>query len=122
MHEATIAHSILEIVTDKYKATPHSRGALKVNIIVGEFRNVDLESLQFAFDNLRPLYSGCAACQLKAELVEAKALCLNHGHRFSPRYNTGFQCPDCGGPIGKLICGEELDVIGITLEAESDKQ
>lgn len=118
MHEATIAHSILEIATDKYTATPHSRGVLKVDIIVGEFRNVDLESLQFAFDNLRSFYNGCTDCQLSADLIEAKALCLTHRHRYSPQFKTGFRCPDCGGPIGKLLCGEELDVIGITLEAE----
>lgn len=120
MHEATIAQSILEIVTDKCQTTPHSRSVLNVHIIVGQFRNVDIESLQFAFDNLRTQYSGCSSCQLNAELVEAKALCLNYGHRFSPQFNQGFKCPDCNGPIGKLLCGEELDVIGITLEAEPE--
>ena len=119
MHEASIAQSILQIVTEKFEATPHSSAALSVHIIVGQFRNVDIASLQFAFDSLRGLYRGCQNCQLEAELIEAKAICLEQKHRYAPDFNHGFACTICRGPIGKLVCGEELDVVNITLEANT---
>ncbi len=117
MHEASIANSILQIVTDKLSTTPHSQAARRVHIIVGAFRNVDLDSLQFAFDNLRGLYHGCVNCELEADMISARAICLEGNHKYSPDFAHAFRCPVCQGPIGKLLCGEELDVITITLEA-----
>jgi hydrogenase nickel insertion protein HypA len=118
MHETTIANSILEIVSAKCRTTPHSAAAVKVDVLVGEFRNVDPDSLRFAFENMRQFYPLCSSCQLHIEIAHAMAVCKTQDHRFSPQISTGFRCTHCGGPIGKLLCGEELDVVGITLEAD----
>ena len=119
MHEATIAHSILNIVKQRLDQTPHAESAVCVSILVGSFRNVDIESLEFAFDCLKRDIEGCSRCFLKAELVLARAFCQSERHRYSPDLDHQFRCPQCGSGIGELICGEELDVIGITLAANA---
>lgn len=121
MHEATIAQSILNIVSTKLKQTSNAAQALNVHVIIGEFRNVDPVSLQFAFDNLRSFYEGCAACTLQAEIIQAKALCRKELHLYHPQFEQGFCCTTCGAGIGELICGEELDVVAIKLEAAANQ-
>ena len=46
-----------------------------IKIQIGEFRNVELDCLQFAFDNLKTKIEGCQNCQLKAEIILASANC-----------------------------------------------
>lgn len=120
MHESAIAHSILEIVSKRLSQTARTKSVRGVHVVVGEFRNVDPESLEFAFDNLRDLHDGCHDCKLTVEVTKSLALCKNNGHIYHPSYNSVFACDKCGSGIGKLLCGEELDVVKIVLEAEDD--
>lgn len=117
MDETKVAKSILDIVSARLAQTPNCDSVLSVNVLVGEFRNVDLESLQFAFESLRKFYDGCQSCNLTAELIKSRAVCREQGHTFSPESERQYVCPQCGGSIGKLLCGEELDVVGTTLRA-----
>lgn len=128
MHEATIAESILNIVGKKLSVTPEVNAALSVEVVIGEFRNVDLESLQFAFQSLRQFFPGCEHCCLEAQLIQAVAKC-QQGHVYRPDFERGFRCAACDGGIQQLQCGEELDVICIRLRSndrdgapESDAQ
>lgn len=122
MHEAAVAQSILNIVCTKLRQTPNAEEVLTVHIIVGEFRNVEIASLQFAFDNLKALFNGCHNCELEAKVVQSKAVCRTGGHTYHPDFEHSFQCITCGDGIGKLICGEELDIIGITLQSRIDEE
>jgi len=122
MHEATIAQSILEIAEAKLRAIPNAGSVLSVHVIVGEFRNIDAMSLKFAFDSVKDLYNSCAECELEIETIEARAFCRGDSHLYHPHFNSGFRCEQCGEGIGKMLSGEELDVIGITLEALDDKE
>lgn len=115
MHEATIAQSILNIASSKLKGTPNAESVVEIHIIVGEFRNVDIESLEFAFDQLKSLNPGCGACRLKADVVSSRAVCLKGDHVYHPEFERVFRCEICGDGIGKLLSGEELDVVGVTL-------
>jgi len=117
MHEATIAQSILDIAATKLEQTPEARCILAVRIKVGEFRNVDGDSLAFAFDGLKHLYRGLATCKLELEPIKALAWCNKGKHQYNPSFDLGFCCDRCGSGIGQLICGEELEVVKITMKA-----
>lgn len=122
MHEATIAQSILDIASERFKETPQAITISTIRIVAGEFRNVDCESLQFAFDNLKTSYSGCQNCQLQAEVATASAQCRQCSNIYHPDFERAFRCTKCGDGIGKLISGEELDIVGIVLETSEKEQ
>ncbi len=96
--------------------------ALRVHVIVGEFRNVDSEALTFAFDSLKGLYNETTSCALELETISARALCHDHGHAYHPTLERAFSCEKCGSGIGELACGKELDIINISLEGIVDKE
>lgn len=116
MHEATIAKSILEIVSRQIAQTPGALRAVQVHVVAGQFRNVDRESLEFAFDSLKMLDQGTSGCILQLEMRSATALCRDSQHSYQPCYQQAYRCPFCGSGIGKLISGEELDVVNVRLE------
>jgi len=116
MHEATIAKSILEIVSKQIAKTPGALRALQVHVVAGQFRNVDRESLEFAFDSLKMLYQRTSGCELHLEMPSAIALCRDSQHAYHPCYQQAYCCPLCGSGIGKLVSGEELDVVNVSLE------
>lgn len=122
MHEATMAQSILKIVSEKLGRTRNVASATRVQVKAGEFRNVDEESLQFAFDNLKGEYAGAENCALEMEIVSARALCNDGQHEYHPEYDHAYRCKICGSGIGKLLCGEELDVVSISLEIVEQKE
>ena len=117
MHEATIAQSILDIAVEKLNQEPEAVCVSSISVKLGEFRNVELDSLQFAFDNLKGQFPGCQNCQLKADIVLSLALCRDCGHTYHPHFEQSFRCDKCQGGMGKLLNGEELDIVAITLEA-----
>jgi Zn finger protein HypA/HybF involved in hydrogenase expression len=126
MHEGTIAQHILEFAEqrlDKIGAQagrPTSDGVNGLNptvcIAVGEFRNVDPESLTLAFDAMKSDYLGLRQAVLQIELVEAKARCLAGKHEYRPRPSDLFQCPVCSSGIGTMLTGEELEMRNVKLE------
>lgn len=122
MHEASIAQSILNILGVKFKQTPNISSALCVKVIIGEFRNVDSESLSFAFDNLKGLYDGCSGCILEVELIRARAYCSGIRHVYYPTFGNSFRCTECGAGIGQLLSGRELDIVSTTFEAAINKE
>ncbi|HEY9732580.1 MAG TPA: hydrogenase maturation nickel metallochaperone HypA [Drouetiella sp.] len=116
MHEASIARAILQSATSKLNSTPNAVQLKLVQIEVGEFSNVDSESLQFAFDNMRELFQGASACELQIDAIQAQAICQNHNHLYRPDFEHAFCCTICGSGIGKLLRGEELNIINMRLE------
>lgn len=115
MHEASIADSILRLAANKMKSTPNTAAVKSVSVIVGEFRNVETESLQFAFDSLKSMYEGLSHCELELESVKPRALCSKNKHHYSPCFQNKYCCDKCGSGIGKIVCGEELEVVKICL-------
>lgn len=110
-----MAQSILRIASKKLASTAHTDTVTAIHVIIGQFRNIDIDSLKFAFDNIRALYAGCSNCHLEAEVIAARATCRGCFQAYNPDMATSFRCPQCGNGVGQLITGEELDVIGITL-------
>ncbi len=119
MHEATIAQSILDIATKRFSETPEAESVSTIKIMLGEFRNIDWQSLQFAFDNLKSNYNCCKDSELQAQFIMTSAECCQCGDVYHPDIAEAFRCTKCGGGIGKLISGEELDIVSIILEANT---
>jgi len=115
MHEASIADSILRLAANKMKATPNTASVKSVSVIVGEFRNVETDSLQFAFNSMKSMYDGLSNCQLELESIRPRALCSKNKHSYHPSYENRYCCEKCGSGIGKIVCGEELEVVKICL-------
>jgi hydrogenase nickel insertion protein HypA len=116
MHEAAIAKNILQFVNNRIAETPYIEKATKVQVLIGELRNVDDELLKFEFDCLKTLYPGCSSCHLEIESIKAKAFCNKSKHLYHPESELKYRCTKCGGDIGNLVCGEELDVMKVTLK------
>ena len=125
MHEAAIAQAILRKACQSFEQhqlrsghSSSSNGELVSRIVVsvGEFRNVDPESLEFAFSALKKEYRSIEACQLDLVRVEALAVCSLEEHRYHPVPEHFFACTECGGSIKKLLKGDELDIISIEIE------
>ena len=121
MHEAAIAKSILDLVERKVSATPVQSAVSKVRVRIGEFRNLDPESLLFAFDALKETYKCCSNCDLSFEMVPLKVRCSLEGHEYAPNPSKGFKCDRCSGGIGLVLSGQELDLIGYTLVSTGEE-
>lgn len=113
MHEATIAKAILDSISDRLTGLQQTSKASSVNVRVGEFRNVDPDSLSFAFDSLKKNYQGCTTCALNLELIEARALCKDGRHEYRANADNAYRCPECNSVIGAMVAGEELDITKI---------
>lgn len=122
MHEATIAQSILNIVTDRLKSVGVDACALSVEIVLGEFRNVDPESLSFAFDSMKDFCPATSNCRLDINVVNASALCSENAHNYRPVAELAYRCPACDGGIAKMVHGEELDVVNLIIEVADEEK
>jgi hydrogenase nickel insertion protein HypA len=119
MHEATIASHILDIVSVRLANYPEST-AQSVTVLVGSFRNVDDDCLQFAFDALKADRSGCEACQLRISKSEVRARCNENDHIYTPREDDFYRC-NCGSGMGEILQGEELDVIECLFKSKQEE-
>lgn len=122
MHEASIADAILQSGSARLSATPDALQVTRMRVSVGEFRNVDPESLLFAFDNMKSLYKGMGACQLEIEHVAAEASCQTNEHSYHPQFENSFCCQICGNGIGRMISGEELNIMSVRMEMSTSKE
>lgn len=122
MHEASIADAILQHASAKLLSRADAVSVSKVRVELGEFRNVDPESLQFAFDNMRSSYRGTSQCELEINFVSAKAVCQSNGHTYHPDFQRAFCCETCGSGIGRLLCGEELNIVSVRIETNNLKE
>ncbi len=139
MHEAAVAHAILRRALQTVYPPSSAKddlvrcssridenaGALEkepdINVIrilidVGEFRNIDPESLEFAFTALRKEFASTRNAKLEIRPVKALAICTIHEHEYHPTPDQYFSCTSCGGGIKKLILGEELNIVSIEIE------
>jgi hydrogenase nickel insertion protein HypA len=120
MHEATIASNILNVVEARLQRHPSTR-ALSVTVLVGEFRNVDEDALRFAFDSLKQSIPDCSGCELIVVESRLVARCAEHNHLYGPSADHYYRC-DCGSGMGTIQKGQELEVIGCTLEAIPEEE
>ncbi len=135
MHEATIADAILK----KAIAIARQEAALSGDIVeresdeknyqlfsivsitirLGEFRNVDPESLQFVFGALRKDLEMTANASLKIERVPTMAYCRGNRHRFHPEISNYYGCSECESGIDEIIEGNELYIVLVETHVRS---
>ena len=119
MHEATIAKSILESAVKR--AASFSQ-VVCINVRIGEFRNVDPESLTFSFDCLKQEFSLLLDTELRIDWVPALAHCRENAHNYKPIADQFFACPTCGSGIGNLVAGKELEITGFIVAEQTEKE
>lgn len=119
MHEAKIASLILEKARTKVSLYPDASKVRVIELAIGKFRNVDIESLLFAFDSLKTDYSELSQSKLEIDEIEIKAQCQKNGHDYTVELFKNVSCPQCGSGIGALLSGQELEIRKIQLEAQA---
>ncbi|MCI0390901.1 MAG: hydrogenase maturation nickel metallochaperone HypA [Acidobacteria bacterium] len=113
MHEVAIAQSIIDIAEKearKYGA-PSIR---KIKLIVGEFRGVVKDALEFSFAALRK-NTLAAEAELEVETVSLRVECGNCGPVNCSLSDFNLLCPQCGNFL-TITAGREMRVEYIDLE------
>ncbi len=118
MHEAKIASLILEKTAGKVSGYGDGSRVKVIHLAVGKFRNVDIESLQFAFDALKKEIDCLYDALLEIEEIEAVALCDKSKHSYVIELNKGAACPLCGSGVGRFESGQELEIRKIQMESK----
>lgn len=119
MHEATIASLILENAKNLLESSSseenrrQDRAITKVVVEIGQFRNVEPESLLFAFDAMKKESSLTSQARLQIKLITPVAICSSGGHQYKPEQINHFGCNLCKGGIKEFIKGKELDIVSI---------
>jgi hydrogenase nickel incorporation protein HypA/HybF len=118
MHEAKIASLILQKAAVQAASYEKILKVQKIELAVGKFRNVDVESLQFAFNALKEEFPLLIDAVLDVHEIEAQALCKENGHNYVVDLQKNFACPICGSGVGSLQSGKELEIRKILLETQ----
>lgn len=119
MHELSIAHSLVDVVSETAKQNGASR-IRAVNLRLGALAGVVRGALEFCYEiatagtalegstlNIRelPIVIHCGTCGKDVELPDLAA----------------FRCPDCGTPSGDIRQGRELEVESIELDVDENE-
>lgn len=118
MHETGLAASILDIA--EREAQRHGSNRIRlIRLRLGSFTGVVRESLEFAFEALRP---GTLAEEavLDIEPVPLGAKCPSCGWNGEPVREFCFICPTCNRPV-EILSGREMQVEFIELEERQEE-
>ncbi|QQR59528.1 MAG: hydrogenase maturation nickel metallochaperone HypA [Candidatus Melainabacteria bacterium] len=118
MHEAKIASLILQKASKQIEPYAKALRVQNIELAVGKFRNVDIESLRFAFNALRSDFSLLSEAVLDITEVDAHAYCAANLHEYLIDCKNNFACPFCGSGVGRVSSGQELEIRKIKLETE----
>ncbi len=109
MHEASIAASLLDIVSGQCRKGGYSR-IESVHIKIGRASGIMTDALVFAFEALK---EGSLAKEavLEIEEVPVSGHCFDCNNTFTTEEEYILSCPRCGGGSFRMTAGRELDVI-----------
>lgn len=112
MHELSLCHGILEVVTATLDSlSPPRPPVIRVTVRVGRLTAVVPDSLQYYFDLLvrdTPL----AGAALVIEEVPIRGRCADCAAEFEIA-TLSFTCPRCGSGLVELTSGRELQVVSL---------
>jgi len=109
MHEASIAASLLEIVSGQCRKGGYSR-VESINLKVGRASGIMKDALIFAFDAMKE-DSPAKEALLHIEEVPVTGLCADCNSTFTTEQEYILSCPSCGGSSFRMTAGRELDII-----------
>ena len=109
MHEASIAISLIETVSDLCQQEGYS-SIESVRLKVGRAAGILPDALLFAFDVAK---AGTLASQaeLIIEYVLLGGFCSECGSQFESEERYIFACPDCESSAIKITRGDEMQII-----------
>ena len=111
MHEMALMNDILQMIQED--AAKHGIIKIeKIELTVGEISNAMPDALMMAFEVFKEQnhHFFTDSSQLIIEIEKAVAECCVCQKRYVPDNRISF-CPDCDMPSGKIISGENLQVL-----------
>ncbi len=109
MHEASIAASLLEIVSGQCIKGGYSR-VESINLKIGRASGIMKDALIFAFDAMKA-DSPAKEALLHIEEVPVTGLCSDCKSTFTTEQEYILNCPVCGGGSFLMTAGREMDII-----------
>lgn len=109
MHEVSIAQGVLDIAIDNCTKRGYARiDSIKVKI--GKASGVVPDSMQFAFEALKP---GTIAenAVLIVEEIPVSGFCKKCNKKFTVEEAYVISCPLCGGTSFQVETGRELNIV-----------
>lgn len=116
MHELSIAHSLVEVVTEAAEKAG-AKKVTRVQLRLGALSGVARDALEFGFElaTRGTLLDGAA---LEVEELPVILACDRCGADSVLEGIQGFACPACGALSPRLRQGRELDINGIEIDTD----
>ena len=113
MHELSLATSVRDIVENAAREN-NAVTVKEVNLVVGDFSSVAVDSLQFAMDIVK---KGSVFENAKINIRSAKAVLLcSECNSESDMADYILKCGKCGSGAVKVISGDRMYVESIDVE------
>ncbi len=109
MHEASIAASLLEIVSGQCRKSGFSR-VESIHLKIGRASGIMADALIFAFDVMKE-DSLAKEAVLEIEEVPVSGHCSDCNNTFTTEQEYILSCPRCGGSSFRVTGGREMDVV-----------
>ena len=119
MHEAFVARSLVELVSDELAAgaCPQWVRVAAVRVRIGRLNSVAPVALRSAFEVAKRC-TQLHEARLEIEFVEPRVWCERCARERDLPERTRLCCPVCGGRCPELLRGRELELASIELASE----
>ncbi len=118
MHELGLVSGILDIALSTARGAGASR-VVSISLRVGDMREVNPESFDFAWEVLREDDPLTADAELQVEYVRPRSVCRACGEEFEhDRFH--LRCPACGSADTRLLAGREMDIVSMEIETDDE--
>lgn len=114
MHEASIAISLLETVSEQCLREGYS-SIEKVRLKLGKAAGVMPDALLFAFDIVKKDTIACEA-ELIIDFILLGGHCLDCNARFESAERYIFACPACDSRSIKITRGDEMQIVDMEVD------
>lgn len=109
MHEASIAASLIETVSEQCRRSGYQR-IESVNVKIGRASGIMPDALMFAFDIVKD-DSLAKGAVLHIEEIPVGGRCRDCNSDFTVEEEYVLSCPRCGGLSFEVTTGRELDIV-----------
>jgi len=109
MHEASIAISLIETVSDLCQKEGYD-SIESVRLKVGKAAGILPDALLFAFD-VAKAGTPASQAQLIIEYIPLGGFCSECGSQFESEERYIYSCPDCKSNAIKITRGDEMQIV-----------